>query len=92
MKTYYQLAKYWQRLPPENILLWQIAQVLGIPASSKSGDVHTPARAAQAVSDPLNRDAQTEAGISELQRAGFPVFQGPLDPTVSAMLSDLPLE
>ena len=91
LKTYYQLATHWQKLPPENILIWQIAKALNIYAPSGDRTMHTSAQTGAPVTPP-NHDASTEAGISQLQQAGFPAFQGSLSPTVSAMLADLPLE
>lgn len=91
--TYYALAVSWREIPPADIQLARIAAFLGIKTSkdTRASPVHTSAQTGAPVS-PQNHDASTEAGISQLQQAGFPALQGSLSPTVSAMLADLPLE
>lgn len=91
--TYYELALSWRAIPPAEIQLARIAAYIGVPstASSAPSEVHTPAQP-EGAAVAASSDAQTEAGISQLQQAGFPVFQGPLHPHVSAMLADLPLK
>lgn len=91
--TYYELALSWRAIPPADIQLARIAAYLGMPssASAPSSPVHTDAQPS-APHSAEQREAQTQAGIAELQQAGFPVFEGPLHPTVAAMLADLPLK
>jgi hypothetical protein len=91
--TYYALAVSWRQVPPADIQLARIAAFLGIKTSeaTRASPVQTSAPPGAPVS-PQDSDAHVEAGISQLQQAGFPAFQGPLSPTVSAMLADLPLK
>lgn len=88
-KTYYELAEFWQELPPAEIQLRNIAMALGITPKS-TGSTHS--HPAQSARKPAQQtDAEKYAGIMEAKENGMHIFEGPLDIEMSSLLADLPL-